>query len=676
MDFMRMPGGIDAASMYSMDAYAAYPSGADSWNAVVRSGQYAGGPQSARMMENPDMSRMHPSLQSARMSANSEFANRMYSDLTSTGRLMPEAEFTARMNPTMAVLHPAAQVHRELAGYPPNVTAASYPPQSTYRSTAPNSYPASIPQPLPSMVTSIGRTPPICKLTVGLLATYKHINKVYYERNPEKTKVKAPVVATSSAPSSRKAATAPTEGCDDKHGDLIIREGDVICDRFQLGKVIGKGSFGQVVQAFDLQSSQMTALKIIKGKKAFFQQAQTEIEILQHLNRKDPDDKFGVVRMKEHFVYKGHQCIVFELLSQNLYDIIRRTKYKGIKISQVRVIGWQIIRCLHYLSSLDVSVIHCDLKPENVLLCHPSSNSIKIIDFGSSCYKDKKMFTYIQSRFYRSPEVMLGLEYDTSIDSWSVGCILVELVTGEPLFGGLDAFDQMYRICLTLGLPPLSMLKRSPKSSSFFDSDSSGQRFVLRSPSNSTTRELKSRSLQQILGLDGSSTPSWFTDKACTPAELLQFCDLIQSLLIFEPSSRIRPADALQHPFFHPAKRTEASTSTAAAMTRQRGGASSTLMDESCSEPAYTTSRNVAPIPQDTYHSQSSIIPNADFSTIRGYATTTALPDALVGLARTAVPQGQLTGRIQMNARRVPETTYAYPEGTEHAAKRKKGSGG
>ena len=83
---------------------------------------------------------------------------------------------------------------------------------------------------------------------------------------------------------------------------------------------------------------------------------------------------------------------------------------------------------------------------------------------------------------------MLGLDYDTSIDAWSVGCILVELVTGEPLFGGLDAFDQMYRICLTLGLPPTSMIKRSPKMSTFFDVDSSGQRFVLKSPQNATTR--------------------------------------------------------------------------------------------------------------------------------------------------------------------------------------------
>jgi dual specificity tyrosine-phosphorylation-regulated kinase 1 len=84
-------------------------------------------------------------------------------------------------------------------------------------------------------------------------------------------------------------------------------------ERFQLGNLVGKGSFGQVVQAYDLRTREWVALKIIKGRKAFFQQAQTEIEILAHLNREDPEDKYGVVRMKEHFVHKGHQCIVFEV---------------------------------------------------------------------------------------------------------------------------------------------------------------------------------------------------------------------------------------------------------------------------------------------------------------------------------------------------------------------------
>ena len=93
-----------------------------------------------------------------------------------------------------------------------------------------------------------------------------------------------------------------------------------------------------------------------------------------------------------------------------------------------------------------MDVIHCDLKPENILLRHPKKSGVKVIDFGSSCRSNKRMYSYIQSRFYRSPEVILGLPYAVSIDMWSLGCILVEMHTGEPLFSGSDQFDQMQKI--------------------------------------------------------------------------------------------------------------------------------------------------------------------------------------------------------------------------------------
>ena len=108
-------------------------------------------------------------------------------------------------------------------------------------------------------------------------------------------------------------------------------------------------------------------------------------------------------------------------------------------------------------------MIHCDLKPENILLRHPRRSGIKVIDFGSSCYADKRMYKYIQSRFYRSPEVVLGLKYDVAIDVWSLGCVLVEMHTGEPLFNGSDEADQLRKIMEILGPIPNDMLESSPK---------------------------------------------------------------------------------------------------------------------------------------------------------------------------------------------------------------------
>ena len=81
-------------------------------------------------------------------------------------------------------------------------------------------------------------------------------------------------------------------------------------------------------------------------------------------------------------------------------------------------------------------IMHCDLKPENILLKEAGRTGIKIIDFGSACFKGKTIYTYIQSRFYRAPEIILGMKYGPEIDMWSLGCILAELYNGLPLFAG------------------------------------------------------------------------------------------------------------------------------------------------------------------------------------------------------------------------------------------------
>jgi dual specificity tyrosine-phosphorylation-regulated kinase 2/3/4 len=86
----------------------------------------------------------------------------------------------------------------------------------------------------------------------------------------------------------------------------------------------------------------------------------------------------------------------------------------------------------------EYNIVHCDLKPENILLRKFNKSGIKIIDFGSGTYEDQQHYTYIQSRYYRAPEIMLGIRYSPAIDMWSLGCILYELFVGQPLFKGED----------------------------------------------------------------------------------------------------------------------------------------------------------------------------------------------------------------------------------------------
>ena len=109
-----------------------------------------------------------------------------------------------------------------------------------------------------------------------------------------------------------------------------------------------------------------------------------------------------------------------------------------------------------------------DLKPENILLAHPLHSEIKVIDFGSSCFENEKVYTYIQSRFYRSPEVILGMSYGLPIDMWSLGCILAELLTGYPIFPGENEQEQLSCIMEILGVPEKDFINRSSRKRLFF----------------------------------------------------------------------------------------------------------------------------------------------------------------------------------------------------------------
>lgn len=174
-------------------------------------------------------------------------------------------------------------------------------------------------------------------------------------------------------------------------------------------------------------------------------------------------------------MFRNHLCIAFEMLSVNLYELIKQNQFRGLSTNLIRVFVTQILDALTILYK--AKIIHCDLKPENILLkrycvigtrsnlekISLESPSIKVIDLGSACHENQTVYTYIQSRFYRSPEVLLGLSYlfllvprlfdryTCSIDMWSLGCIAAELFLGLPLFPGSSEYNQISRIVELLG---------------------------------------------------------------------------------------------------------------------------------------------------------------------------------------------------------------------------------
>lgn len=342
------------------------------------------------------------------------------------------------------------------------------------------------------------------------------------------------------------------EDCDDENHDYIIRIGEMFNYRYRIESSIGKGSFGQVAKAYDMVDEENVAIKIIKNKKAFYDQAQIEIRLLELMNNNNSEGQHYVVKLKNHFIWRKHLCLVFELLSYNLYDLLRNTNFHGVSLNLTRKFGQQLAATLLFLSQPELNIIHCDLKPENVLLCNPKRSTIKIIDFGSSCQYDSRIYHYIQSRFYRSPEVLLGISYDTQIDMWSLGCILMEMHTGEPLFPGHSEFDQMMKIVEVQGIPPPHILAAGSKSSKFFEVDELGQWHCKKSRVTKIYKAPGSRRLSDILGMNNNSAGPFARlgeGHGHMLEDYMKFKDLINRMLDFDPQKRISPYFAVRHPF-------------------------------------------------------------------------------------------------------------------------------
>ncbi|CAE7461046.1 ppk15 [Symbiodinium pilosum] len=258
---------------------------------------------------------------------------------------------------------------------------------------------------------------------------------------------------------------------DNAEHDYICRVGDKIVNpdghAYEILERLGHGTFGQVLKIHHSTSNSHVALKIIKNKPAYFHQALVEVRILQMLNQEfDPDDDKRIVRMLDFFVYRKHLCIAFELLSVNLYEVLKQNSFRGVSMALIRVLTDQLLKALRCLR--EASVIHCDLKPENVLLSNIHHTRIKLIDFGSACFESHTVYPYIQSRFYRSPEVLLGVPYTSAIDMWSLGCICAELFLGLPVFPGHSEYNQVCRIVEVLRMPPSSLLDAGRNTRRYF----------------------------------------------------------------------------------------------------------------------------------------------------------------------------------------------------------------
>ncbi|KAH6931718.1 hypothetical protein HPB50_027310 [Hyalomma asiaticum] len=334
----------------------------------------------------------------------------------------------------------------------------------------------------------------------------------------------------------------------------------------------------EVVKAYDREEQCFVAIKIIKNKKPFLNQAQIEVRLLEMMNNHESNGtcchlgKDKIVKLKGHFTWRSHLCLVFELLSYNLYDLLRNTNFSGVSLNLTRKFAQQMCTALVFLSSPDLSIIHCDLKPENILLCNPKRSAIKIVDFGSSCQLGHRIYQYIQSRFYRSPEVLLGIPYDMAIDMWSLGCILVEMHTGEPLFSGANEVS-----CL-VKLPQVEVPDQAKQR--YFSKLPDGSYVLKKTKDGKKYRPPGTRRLHEVLGVEsGGPGGRRLAEPGHSVADYLKFRDLVLRMLDYDPKGRITPHHALQHSFFRRTADEGTNTSTSpAAIEGSSSTAASCLM--------------------------------------------------------------------------------------------------
>lgn len=220
-------------------------------------------------------------------------------------------------------------------------------------------------------------------------------------------------------------------------------------ERYIVQAKLGWGHFSTVWLTLDTVRIVHVALKVVKSASNYREAAEDEIRLLEVIKHKTSANENGrVVRLLDHFTHQGpngmHVCMVFERMGGNLLSLMRRLEGTGpigggLFLKTVKRITKQVLEGLDLLHR-HCHIIHTDLKPENVLLesddfyDNPDLINVKIADLGNACFTFHHITSDIQTRQYRAPEVIVGLEYDVTVDIWSAACMTFELVTGDFLF--------------------------------------------------------------------------------------------------------------------------------------------------------------------------------------------------------------------------------------------------
>uniref|UniRef100_A0A5K3F3W1 Protein kinase domain-containing protein n=2 Tax=Mesocestoides corti TaxID=53468 RepID=A0A5K3F3W1_MESCO len=193
---------------------------------------------------------------------------------------------------------------------------------------------------------------------------------------------------------------------DDAEGYYRVRIGEVLDKRYSVYGYTGHGVFSNVVRARDSARGNLeVAIKIIRNNEVMHKSGLQELEVLKKLNDADPQDRYHCMRLYRHFFHKNHLCMVFESMSMNLREVLKKYgRNVGLHIAAIRSYTHQMLLALKLLRKCNI--LHADIKPDNVLV-NESKITLKLSDFGSACaMQENEPTPYLVSRFYRAPEII------------------------------------------------------------------------------------------------------------------------------------------------------------------------------------------------------------------------------------------------------------------------------
>lgn len=419
--------------------------------------------------------------------------------------------------------------------------------------------------------------------------------------------------------------TLPKERRDDMYG--IDYKGDDNTARFRVLGIIGKGVFSSVIKCVEERNSageRIVAMKIIRNNEVMAKAAAKEMRILKMLCHQRPrkskkrqskkegaenedvdeeDDKeeqerrerenHNIVRLldvdpstlsstssskdnQHHYAipppqYRSHSIFLFEFMPFNLREVLSKFgKNVGINLTAVRSYGRQLLVALAHLERH--RIVHADLKPDNILVS-ANFSTVKLADFGSAFFEtdhDNDPTPYLVSRFYRPPEVILGLEYDRMVDLWSLSVTLAELFTGSVLFPGSSNNDMLVRFMDCMGPLSYKMVKRHALSYTrmglqpHFAVGSGGTYQLRKQDVDRVTGQPVCRLLNVLSAKADSRLASVLLRAskggASERVDVLKFADFLNRCLALDPARRLHVRDALKHDFLQKKKKKDATT--------------------------------------------------------------------------------------------------------------------